>query len=108
MRKRLRNPLHHEHACVRCSLLRPDPAQRARLVDIRDNLIARIAEAEREGRLGEVEGLQVSLVAAEEKIAQLDARQSAGHRRCSSKSPRSIKAELERAVSHDHESTPGA
>jgi len=68
-------PCIHEHACVRCSLLRPDPAQRARPADIRDNLIARIAEAEREGWLEEVEGLQVSLAAAEEKIAQLDARQ---------------------------------
>lgn len=38
----------HEHACVRCSLLRPDPAQRGRLVEIRDNLLDRIAEAERE------------------------------------------------------------
>ncbi|WP_381803742.1 hypothetical protein [Streptomyces niveus] len=35
----------HEHACDRCSLLRPDPTQRARLGEIRDNLIARIAEA---------------------------------------------------------------
>lgn len=65
-------PCVHEHACVRCSLLRPDPAQRARLVEIRDNLLARIAEAEREGWLGEVEGLQVSLAGAEEKLAQLD------------------------------------
>ena len=39
-------------------MLWPDPAQRHRLVEIRDNLIARIAEAEREGWLGEVEGLQ--------------------------------------------------
>ncbi|GAA1934393.1 hypothetical protein GCM10009753_79640 [Streptantibioticus ferralitis] len=60
-------------ACVRCSLLRPDPAQRARLVDIRDNLIARIAEAQREGWLGEVEGLRVSLAGAEDKLAQVDA-----------------------------------
>ncbi len=65
-------PCIHEHACVRCSLLRPDPAQRARLAEIRDNLIARIAEAEREGWLGEVEGLQVSLAGAEEKLRQLD------------------------------------
>lgn len=42
-------------------MLRPDPAQRHRLVEIRDNLIARITEAEQEGRLGEIEGLQVSL-----------------------------------------------
>jgi hypothetical protein len=50
-----------------------DPAQRARLADIRDNLIARIAEAEREGWLGEVEGLQVSLAGAQDKLTQLDA-----------------------------------
>ncbi|MCB8908350.1 site-specific integrase [Streptomyces sp. CB02980] len=63
----------HEHACVRSSLLRPDPTQRSRLTDIRDNLIARIAEAEREGWLGEVEGLQVSLAGAQSKLDQLDA-----------------------------------
>ena len=58
---------------VRCALLRPDPAQRARLEEIRANLRDRIAEAEREGWLGEVEGLQVSLAGAEDKIAQLAA-----------------------------------
>ncbi|MFF3420282.1 hypothetical protein ACFYW9_37320 [Streptomyces sp. NPDC002698] len=42
--------------------------------EIRDNLIARIAEAEREGWLGEVEGLKVSLVGAEDKLAQIDRR----------------------------------
>ncbi|MFI5828556.1 Ku protein [Streptomyces sp. NPDC051578] len=46
----------HEHACVRCSLLRPDPAQPSRLVEIRDNLLDRIAEAEREGWHGESKG----------------------------------------------------
>jgi hypothetical protein len=61
-------------ACVRCSLLRPDPAQRARLEEIRDNLLARIAEAEREGWLREVEGLKVSLAGANDKLAQLDRR----------------------------------
>ncbi|MEU3601910.1 site-specific integrase [Streptomyces sp. NPDC006798] len=69
------SPCIHEHACVRCSLLRPDPAQRARLAEIRDNLIARITEAEQEGWLGEIEGLQVSRASAEEKLAQLDAAQ---------------------------------
>ncbi|MFD5428269.1 tyrosine-type recombinase/integrase [Streptomyces sp. NPDC127084] len=68
----------HEHACVRCSLLRPDPAQRARLVEIRDNLLDRIAEAEREGWLGEIEGLRVSLAGAESKINQIDSAASAG------------------------------
>ena len=69
----------HEHACVRCPMLRPDPTQQNRLQDIRDNLIARIAEAEREGWLGEVEGLQTSLAAANGKLRQLSkaaARQS--------------------------------
>ena len=67
------SPCIHEHACVRCSLLRPDPAQRPRLGEIRDNLRDRIAEAEREGWLGEVEGLQISLAGAEDKLAQVAA-----------------------------------
>jgi len=62
----------HEHSCVRCPLLRIDPAQRGRLADIRDNLLARIAEAEREGWAGEAEGLRVSLAAANNKLAQAD------------------------------------
>lgn len=49
------------------------PAQRARLADIRNNLIAHIAESEREGWLGEVEGFQGSLASAQDKLAQLDA-----------------------------------
>lgn len=35
----------------------PDPAQRGRLAEMRDNLHDRITEAEREGWLGEIEGL---------------------------------------------------
>jgi len=66
------SPCIHEHACVRCSMLWPDPSQRHRLVEIRDNLTARIAEARREGWLGEIEGLEVSLAGAEEKLAQMD------------------------------------
>jgi integrase len=66
-------PCVHEHACVRCSLLRPDPAQRGRLEEIRANLHDRIAEAEREGWPGEIEGLKVSLVGTEDKLTQIDA-----------------------------------
>jgi len=66
-------------ACLRCPLLRPDPAERDRLVDIRDNLIARIAEARQHGWLGEVEGLQVGLHATRHKLDQVD--QIADHRR---------------------------
>jgi hypothetical protein len=64
----------HEHSCLRCSLLRPDPAQRHRITAIRDNLLARTAEAQREGWLGEAEGLKISLAGAEQKLAQLDER----------------------------------
>ena len=48
------------------------PPQRARLEEIRDNLHARIAEARREGWLGEADGLQISLNGARQKLAQLD------------------------------------
>jgi hypothetical protein len=65
-------PCIHEHACLRCPLLRPDPAQRGRLIEVRENLIARIDEARRNGWLGEVDGLQVSLAGAREKLTQLD------------------------------------
>jgi hypothetical protein len=54
----------------------PDPAQRGRIAEIRDNLESRIAEAEREGWLGEIEGLQTSLAGANDKLAQIDRRTS--------------------------------
>ena len=70
-------PCIHEHACLRCSMHWPDPAQRHRIAEIRDNLTARIAEAEREGWLGEIEGLKISLAGASDKLAQIDRR--SGH-----------------------------
>ena len=54
-------PCIHEHSCLRCSMHWPSPAQRPRIAEIHDNLIARIAEAEREGWHGEAEGLKISL-----------------------------------------------
>lgn len=65
-------PCAHEHACIRCPLLRPDPAQRPRLVEIEVNLTARIDEAGRHGWHGESEGLQISLAATREKLAHMD------------------------------------
>ena len=53
-------------------MLRPDPAARPRLEQIRDNLIARIAEAESHRWYGEAEGLKVSLAGAHAKLAQMD------------------------------------
>ena len=67
-------PCIHEHSCLRCSMHWPDPAQRNRIAEIRDNLTARIAEADREGWLGEAEGLKISLAGAKDKLAQIDRR----------------------------------
>jgi len=67
-------PCIHEHSCLRCSMHWPSPDQRHRIAEIRDNLIARIAEAEREGWLGEIEGLKVSLAGASDKLAQIGRR----------------------------------
>ena len=67
-------PCAHEHACIRCPMLWPDPSQKERLIEIRDNLTARIAEAEREGWLGEMEGLKISLAGAEDKLTQISRR----------------------------------
>ena len=61
-------PCLHEHSCLRCCMHWPDPAQRQRIAEIRDNLIARIAEAEREGWLGAVEGLHISLAGAHDGL----------------------------------------
>ena len=69
-------PCAHEHACIRCPTLRPDPAQAGRLTEIIDNLNARLAEAHQRGWLGEIDGLQASLAGAEQKLATM--RRTAG------------------------------
>jgi hypothetical protein len=61
----------HEFACIRCPMLRPDPAQHQRLEEIIASLGERLAEAHERGWLGEVEGLQTSLDAAEQKLVQM-------------------------------------
>jgi Phage integrase family len=65
-------PCIHEHSCLRCPLLRPDPTARPRLEQIRDNLLARFTEAESHRWYGEAEGLKVSLAGANAKLAQMD------------------------------------
>ena len=72
MRRVRDRPCIHEHSCLRCPLLRPDPDERDRLTQIRDNLLDRIAEAETNRWFGEVEGLKVSLAGARDKLAQMD------------------------------------
>jgi len=65
-------PCIHEHSCIRCPLLRPDPAQKPRLAEIILNLAVRIEEAEGNGHLGEAEGRKADLDAARDKLAQMD------------------------------------
>jgi hypothetical protein len=54
--------------CVRCPLLRPDPDQMPRLVEIRDNLKARIAEANTTVGSAKSPALHGTLTAAEQKL----------------------------------------
>jgi integrase len=61
----------HEHACIRCPLLRPDPAQEPRLLAIIVNLNDRLREAQDRGWFGEIDGLRISLDAANQKLAQM-------------------------------------
>lgn len=64
-------PCRFEHACLRCPALQPDPGQAMRLAEIITNLHERIREARDRGWLGEVEGLQVSLAGARQKLQQM-------------------------------------
>lgn len=54
-------PCQHEHACVRCPMLRLDLTQLPRLLDIERNTHERLAEARGHQWLGEVSALQESL-----------------------------------------------
>jgi hypothetical protein len=63
--------IHPKHACLRCPLLRPDPKQQTRLIEIQENLKSRLIEAKKRGWLGEVEGLNLSLAGAEQKLASM-------------------------------------
>lgn len=53
-------------------MLRVDPRQKRRLVEILRNLTDRIKEAQANGWHGEVEGLRTSRQAAEAKLASLN------------------------------------
>jgi site-specific recombinase XerD len=54
-------PCAHEHACVRCPMLHVSPTMIGRLNELEADLIARRAQAHREGWLGEIEGLDLTL-----------------------------------------------
>lgn len=66
------SPCQHEHACIRCPMLRVDPKQRSRLIEIVANLADRVTEAHDHGWHAEVQGLTVSLDAARKKLVSLE------------------------------------
>ena len=66
-------PCAHENACVRCPLLRVDPAQMARLEGIHANLLDRLHEAKEQGWLGEVAAIETTLAAATQKLKAMHA-----------------------------------
>jgi integrase len=66
-------PCAHENACVRCPLLRVDPAQKPRLEEIHANLIDRLQEAKEQGWLGEVAAIETTLAATEQKLHAMQA-----------------------------------
>ncbi|MEV0408703.1 hypothetical protein [Actinoallomurus sp. NPDC050550] len=61
-------PCAHENACVRCPLLRVDPAQKPRLEEIHANLLDRLQEAREQGWLGELAAIETTLAAARQKL----------------------------------------
>lgn len=69
-------PCQHENACVRCPLLRVDPAQMPRLEEIHTNLVDRLAEANQQGWLGEVAAIETTMAAAAQKLEAMRAARS--------------------------------
>ncbi|HZO65266.1 MAG TPA: site-specific integrase [Kribbellaceae bacterium] len=64
-------PCAHENACVRCPLLRVDPAQIPRLQGIHANLVDRLQEAKEQGWLGEVAAIETTIAAATQKLTAM-------------------------------------
>ena len=60
----------HEHACIRCPMLRIDPTMAGRLEEIRADLITRRDRADQEGWLGEIEGIDLTLQFVSDKMRE--------------------------------------
>ena len=67
----------HEHACVRCPMLRMDPAQLPRLAQIEADTHRLLAEARERGWDGEAAGLETTLLHIADKKAQAQRVQAA-------------------------------
>ncbi|OLT05687.1 hypothetical protein BJF90_01395 [Pseudonocardia sp. CNS-004] len=72
------SPCAYEHACVRCPMLRPQLSRLPLLRELESNLTERIAEARDRVWLGEVAGLQETLVALRTKTQHAERLAAAG------------------------------
>ncbi|MFJ8532320.1 hypothetical protein [Streptomyces sp. NPDC093591] len=54
-------PCQHEHACIRCPMLHVNPKMLARLSELEADLLQRRTQAEAEGWIGEIEGIDLPL-----------------------------------------------
>ena len=72
------SPCAHEHACVRCSMLRPEPSRLPLLRELEANLEERIDEARQRVWLGQVAGLQETLTALRAKARLAEQLTAAG------------------------------
>ncbi|SEM65569.1 site-specific integrase [Streptacidiphilus jiangxiensis] len=66
------SPCAHEHACVRCPMLRAEPSRLPLMRELEENLDARITEARGRQWLGEVAGLEQTLIALRAKTAHVE------------------------------------
>lgn len=71
-------PCAHEHACVRCPMLRPEPSRLPLLGELEHNLAERITEARQRTWLGEVAGLEQTLTALRAKKQHAERLTAAG------------------------------
>ena len=62
----------HEHACLRCPVLLVDPKMLPRLKEIEFDLLSRRTRANSEGWLGEIEGIDLTLIFLRDKTAQTE------------------------------------
>ncbi|BDP41006.1 hypothetical protein DAETH_09750 [Deinococcus aetherius] len=65
-------PCAHEHACVRCPMLRMDPDQMPRLLEIERDTIRLMTEARANDWVGEVAGLELTLDGIRDKKLQVE------------------------------------
>jgi hypothetical protein len=63
------SPCQQEHACIRCPMLRINPAMLTRLAELETDLQTRRDRASAEGWLGEIEGIDLTLRLLREKQA---------------------------------------